>query len=1160
MDVTQEPGARENLSLLDRPLISGLTLNWATVLFAGILLIAMVSRYAMLGTRVMSHDETSHVYFSWLLEQGRGYKHDPITHGPLQFHLMALSYFLFGDNDFTARLPHALASILTIVFMWNYRRYLGRVGWLVAALLLLISPYMLYYGRYARNEAFVALFTVVALWAILRYLDTGQPRYLFWFTAAVVLHFTSKETAYIFSAQALLFLGLYFLFRVMQSGWARPENRLRFASALLIGILLLMAAIWALPAGGSAGGATATAPASPLPTTGEGAAIPAGRSISPLAVILGVLGLAALLAALFFLLRGYTLQKVRSERSLDLLIVLFTMILPMAAPFPVRMLGWNPLDYSAQGMMRTGIFLVPLALAAIVIGLWWNARLWLALAALFYGIYIIFYTTLFTNGAGFFTGIVGSLGYWLEQQGVERGGQPWYFYVFLQIPVYEYLAALGALLAFGLALFRRQPPTAETTGVDEEPGESSEADSQRLAITLLGYWAITSTIAYSYAGEKMPWLTVHIALPLILLSGWSIGWLIESIDWRSFRERRGFLLITLLLVFLVSLAGVLASLLGTQPPFQGRQIDQLQATSTFLLSFLVMIASAGGLLYLLRLWPWAQLLRLLALTFFGLLALLTIRTSYTASFINYDRANEYLVYAHSGPGPKEIMAQIDEISARLTDSQELVVAYDNVSTYPFWWYLRNYPKARFYGENPTRDLREAPIVLVGDTNFDKVAPIVRDDFYQTDYIRIWWPNQDYWRLKWGDIAAERSRELQSSSGPLQEIPPMTFGEYVLRAGRHIAPFFTDARVREAVWQIWLNRDFTKWGEVNGQEITFPTWQPSAGMRMYLRKDVAAQIWNYGIGPAVAEEVSDPYANKEVVPSAAAMVGSEGSAPGQFRRPRDLAFAPDGTLYVADTDNHRIQHLSPEGKVLQSWGSFADISKGAAPGGTFYEPWGIAVGPDGAVYVADTWNHRIQKFSPEGEFIKMWGYFGQAERPEGFWGPRDVAIDSEGRVVVSDTGNKRIVVFDADGNFISQFGSEGFGAGQFSEPVGLALDRDGNLYVADTWNQRIQSFRPDGNGNYQPLRSWDINGWDSQSLDNKPYLAVDDQKHVFATDPEGYRVLEFDDQGQIIRYWRDFNDGNDGFGLVGSVALDPQGRVWVTDTGNHRIVAVVLPEE
>jgi DNA-binding beta-propeller fold protein YncE len=242
-----------------------------------------------------------------------------------------------------------------------------------------------------------------------------------------------------------------------------------------------------------------------------------------------------------------------------------------------------------------------------------------------------------------------------------------------------------------------------------------------------------------------------------------------------------------------------------------------------------------------------------------------------------------------------------------------------------------------------------------------------------------------------------------------------------------------------------------------------------------------------------------------------------------------------------------------------WGSFADISKGPAPGGTFNQPWGISLSPDGSfVYVTDVWNHRIQKFSAKGEFVTTWGYFGQAENPDAFWGPRDVVVDSNGRVIVTDTGNKRIVIFDADGNFISQFGSEGFSAGQFDEPVGLALDKDGNLYVADTWNQRIQVFSPDSAGSFTPALSWDVYTWSGQTWDNKPYLAADSEGHIFATDPEGSRVIEFTNKGDIIRFWGDFGTDSSSFDLAGAVTVDPEGGVWVTDTGNGRVMHFTLP--
>ena len=82
-----------------------------------------------------------------------------------------------------------------------------------------------------------------------------------------------------------------------------------------------------------------------------------------------------------------------------------------------------------------------------------------------------------------------------------------------------------------------------------------------------------------------------------------------------------------------------------------------------------------------------------------------------------------------------------------------------------------------------------------------------------------------------------------------------------------------------------------------------------------------------------------------------------------------------------------------------------------------------------MYVADTWNHRVQKFTADGEFITAWGNFGQAENEYAFWGPRDVAVDSEGHVYVTDTGNKRIVVFDQNGKFLSSFGSAGMESGE-----------------------------------------------------------------------------------------------------------------------------------
>ena len=1142
MQVTQDNAPDEKVSWLERPFRSVVDVNWETVLYTIIIVLAIISRIYAVGERAVSHDEVSHVYFSWRLYQGDGYQHDPVTHGPLQFHLIALSYFLLDDNDFSARIPAALFSIATVAFMWFYRRYLGRAGALIAAILLLISPFLLYYGRYARNEAFVALFGVITLWSILRYLETGAPKYMLVLTAVTALHFTTKETAFIYTAQALLFLGLYFLLRIFQKQWPKPEYRNRFLGTLIIGGLLLAAAVGFMLLGQDQAALSAVETAQPAIPGEEAAPSAVGFSLSP-GIVAGALGVVFLLVCLYFLVRGYSIELIRAERSFDLLIILGTMVLPMAAPFPVKFFGGDPIDYSAGGMVNTGIFLIPLAIITIIIGLWWNPRLWLINAALFYGIFTVLYTTFFTNGQGFFTGLVGSLGYWLEQQGVQRGDQPWYYYFFVQIPIYEFLPALAMLLALYLGL---RYPIDKTTAQNraegtEKEGEAGSTDDvnresqtaraeypptkgPRLALTLISFWVITSLVAYAYAGEKMPWLTVHIAWPMILLAGWALGRLIETTDWKFFQKQRGLLVVTLILIFMLSLAAVLGTLLGTNPPFQGKELAQLQATSTFITSLLVAIASGYGLFRVAKTWKVVQIVRLFTLTFFGVLVLLTARAAYMASYINFDYATEFLVYAHSAPGPKNVYREVRDISERITDGLALEVAYDNDTTYPYWWYLRDFTNHRYYGENPTRDLRNAPVIIVGNDNYGKIEPIVGQAYHQFNYIRMWWPIQDYFNLTW---------------------------ERVWNA-------FTDPKMRSALFQIWLNRDYTEYGAVKGQDLSTPNWQPSDEMRYYLRKDVATQIWEYGVGPSAEEVVADPYEGKGVMIPADTILGSAGSQPGQFQRPRGLAIAPDGTLYIADTDNHRIQHIDQEGNALHVWGSFADIASGEAPAGTFYEPWGIDIGSDGSVYVADTWNHRIQKFSPEGEFVTMWGFFGQAESPYAFWGPRDVTVDLNGNVLVTDTGNKRIVIFDADGNFISEFGSAGFSPSEFDEPVGLAADSKGNLYVNDTWNQRIQAFNVTSPGNYNFMKSWDVYGWFGQSLDNKPFIDAKSDCNIFATDPEGYRVLEFTSDGEIVRYWGDYGQSNDSFGLAGAVAVDDSCGVWVSDAGNSRIMRFTLP--
>src|SRR5919198_677763 len=120
--------------------LPSIPLLWYPALFVGLVAVGSLLRIHRLAERAIHHDESLHALYSWYLYVGRGYVHDPMMHGPWQFHWTALIYFLFGDSDFTARLAPALFGTALIGLPYFLRRELGRTGAIVASVLLAISP------------------------------------------------------------------------------------------------------------------------------------------------------------------------------------------------------------------------------------------------------------------------------------------------------------------------------------------------------------------------------------------------------------------------------------------------------------------------------------------------------------------------------------------------------------------------------------------------------------------------------------------------------------------------------------------------------------------------------------------------------------------------------------------------------------------------------------------------------------------------------------------------------------------------------------------------------------------------------------------------------------------------------------------------------------
>ncbi len=759
------------------------------MMFGALVALALGLRLWDLDGRPLHYDESLHAYYSWDLFTGNGVRHEPWIHGPLQFFLNAAVFSIFWDDDYTVRLVYALFGAALVGLPYFLRNYMGRPATLIASTMLALSPALLYFSRYSRNDILMAFWALALFVLVWRYLHEQKNRYLYMMAAVLGFAFATKETVYILVVIFGAVLTILAVTQLVPLGL----RRIRVSDLTGPAALLLMLATLTLPqfaaltsifqSSGEQGLVLAysgSAPGNPvgLPLWGEPFVTPA---VVDLPVVIDALVLGGIAVAALW---GITVFRDRPRR------IVRTLTAAALGALAYAVLTMLDVEVSRNYLAAGGILIGVTVLSAAV-GIMWRWKVWLISAGIFYLIWTTLYTSFFgvlvrpysecpdtlggvagtvcTRLGGAFTGVWQGLGYWLAQQEVARGNQPWYYYVTLG-SLYEFLPlVIGAV---GIVYYLKK--------------------GGFLGLFLV-LWAVLTFVIYTIASEKMPWLLVNVTLPFILLSAKLLGDLLQELPWR--RLAAGGHLALLVAAPLLLLTGVF---LFQSYLREGRvtSLDGWVAAA----AMIVVAAVVAALMY--RAKP-RMGFRLATLGVAALLLGFSTFTGVRASYTDGDGRPEMLVYAGGSEDVRTLANELREEFLTRDPAERAHVDYE--VWYPLNWYVRNddYIEYRCY-----KDEDEGGYVDWCETIQEKptaTALLLLDSHGQRDsqHLMAYIREGPYKDLLWFPEIYRRPNENRQKEGIWEEIRK-DFGFVQDNIGRRetwhdVVDYFLHRRIGKVWW-------------------------------------------------------------------------------------------------------------------------------------------------------------------------------------------------------------------------------------------------------------------------------------------------------------------------------------------------------------------------